>query len=51
MKGESPMYIDTNTIITTASVITALVVIFGAIFAVYRWYLKQEKQDKQNKQE
>lgn len=33
-------------IITIASVITALDVIFGVIFAVYRWYLKQEKQDK-----
>jgi len=33
-------------IITIASVITALGVIFGMIFAVYRWYLKQEKQDK-----
>lgn len=33
-------------IITIASVITALGVIFGVIFAVYRWYLKQEKQDK-----
>lgn len=32
--------------ITIASVITALGVIFGVIFAVYRWYLKQEKQDK-----
>ena len=32
-------------IITIASVITALGVIFGVIFAVYRWYLKQEKQD------
>lgn len=31
-------------IITIASVITALGVIFGVIFAVYRWYLKQEKQ-------
>ena len=40
------MYIDANTIIVTASVITALVVIFSAIFAVYKWYLKQEKQDK-----
>lgn len=29
-------------IITIASVITALGVIFGVIFAVYRWYLKQE---------
>lgn len=33
-------------IITIASVITALGVIFSVIFAVYRWYLKQEKQDK-----
>lgn len=41
------MYIDTNTIITTASVITALVVIFSAIFGVYRWYLKQNQQDKE----
>ena len=40
------MYIHTNTIITTASVITALVVIFSAIFTAYRWYLKQEKQDR-----
>ena len=29
-----------------ASIITSLVVIFGAIFTIYRWYLKQEKQDK-----
>lgn len=33
-------------IITIASIITALGAIFGMIFAVYRWYLKQEKQDK-----
>lgn len=33
-------------IITIASIITALGVIFGMIFAIYRWYLKQEKQDK-----
>ena len=32
-------------ITTVAAVITALGVIFGLIFAVYRWYLKQEKQD------
>jgi hypothetical protein len=30
---------------TIAGVITALGVIFGLIFAVYKWYLKQEKQD------
>ena len=43
------MYITTNTIITAASVISALVVIFSALFAVYRWYLKQGKQDQEIK--
>ena len=33
-------------ITTVAGVITALGVIFGLLFAVYKWYLKQEKQDK-----
>ena len=33
-------------ITTVAGVITALGVIFGVLFAVYKWYLKQEKQDK-----
>ena len=36
-----------DTIITCASVITALVVIFSAIFSVYRWYLKQSRQDEE----
>jgi len=39
------MTITTETIVTIAAVITALGVIFGVIFAVYRWYLKQNKQD------
>ena len=39
------MYVDVNTIITAASLLTAVVVIFSAVFAVYRWYLKQNKQD------
>ena len=39
------MTVTAETIVTIASVISALVVIFGAIFAVYRWYLKQNKQD------
>ena len=39
------MYVEVNTIITVASIISALVVIFSSIFAVYRWYLKQNKQD------
>lgn len=30
---------------TIASVFVALSTIFGVIFAIYRWYLKQEKQD------
>ena len=29
-----------------AAIIGALGVILGALFAFYRWYLKQEKQDK-----
>ena len=33
-------------ITTVAGVITALGVIFGVLFAVYKWYLKQEQQDK-----
>lgn len=41
------MYIGINTIITAASVISALAVIFAAIFAVYRWYLRQNQQDKE----
>ena len=43
------MYITTNTIITAASVITALVVIFSALFAVYSWYLRQGQQDREIK--
>ena len=39
------MTITAETIVTIAAVITALGVIFGVIFAVYRWYLKQNKQD------
>lgn len=31
---------------TLAAAIGALGVIFGAIFAIYRWFLKQEKQDR-----
>ena len=32
-------------ITAVAGVVTALGVIFGLLFAVYRWYLKKEKQD------
>lgn len=37
--------INTDTVITIAAVLSAIVAIFGAIFAVYRWYLRQNKQD------
>lgn len=30
---------------TLAATITALGVVFGAIFAVHKWFLKQEQQD------
>lgn len=29
-----------------AATITAIGVILGAVFAIYKWFLKQEKQDK-----
>jgi len=35
-----------NTIITVASLITALGVILGAVLSIHKWFLKQEKQDK-----
>ena len=37
------MYVDVNTIIMAGSLLTAVVVIFSAIFAVYKWYLKQNQ--------
>ena len=40
------MSFTVETIASVASIITSLVIISGAFFAVYRWYLKQEKQDK-----
>ena len=36
--------INTDTVITIAAVLSAIIAIFGAIFAVYRWYLRQNKQ-------
>lgn len=41
------MYVDMNTIIIAASLLSAMVVIFTAIFSVYRWYLRQNQQDKE----
>ena len=43
---EHGIIISVQTIKSIAAMITAMLAIFGAIFAVYRWYLKQEKQDK-----
>lgn len=39
------VYVDVDTIIMAGSLLTAIVVIFSAIFAVYKWYLKQNQQD------
>ena len=39
------MYVGVETIIMAGSLLTAVVVIFSAIFAVYKWYLKQNQQD------
>ena len=44
------MYIDTNTIITVASAMTALAALFSAIFGGYRWVLKRNQQDKEIEQ-
>lgn len=44
------MYIDSNTIITASAVLAAAMAILGALFAVYRWYLKQNKQDEDIKE-
>lgn len=33
-----------------AEIISALTIIFGVIFACYRWYLKQKKQDEDIKE-
>lgn len=38
-----------STIITLASLVTAVGVVFGAIFKIHKWFLKQEKQDEEIK--
>ncbi len=37
--------LSTDTIVTAAAVLSAIVAIFSIIFAAYRWYLRQNKQD------
>ena len=39
------MYVGVETIIMAGSLLTAVVVIFSAVFAVYKWYLKKNQQD------
>lgn len=41
------MYVEVNTIITAASLLTALAAVFSMVFAAYRWYLRQNEQDKE----
>lgn len=41
------MVITTETIITSAAVLTALVTLFTMVFKIHNWYIKQENQDKQ----
>ena len=41
------MHIDHTTITTAASIFSSLVVIFGAIFAIYRFVIRQSEQDKE----
>lgn len=43
------MFIDTNTVIASASLLAAVTAIFSALFAVYRWYLRQNRQDEEIK--
>lgn len=43
------MYIDTSLIITAASLLSAVIVIFTVIFSIYRWYLRQNQQDNEIK--
>lgn len=40
------MYVTAETLIAAAAVLAAVTAIFGAIFGVYRWYLKRQKNDK-----
>ena len=39
------MYVEAETIIMAGSLLTAVEVIFPAVFAVYKWYLKKNQQD------
>ena len=43
------MHISPTVITTVASVFSSLVVIFGAVFAIYRFVIRQSEQDKEIK--
>ncbi len=42
---EAMIPITGEAIIGVAAVLSAVIAIFGVIFAVYRWYLRQNRQD------
>lgn len=39
------MYVDAQVVIEAAALLAAVTAILGGLFAVYRWYQRQEKQD------
>lgn len=39
------MYVDAQVVIGAAALLAAVTAILGGLFAVYRWYQRQEKQD------
>lgn len=39
------MYVDAQVVIGAAALLGAATAIIGGLFAVYRWYQRQEKQD------
>ncbi|MBR3842354.1 MAG: branched-chain amino acid ABC transporter permease [Christensenellaceae bacterium] len=39
------MYVDGQTIITAGAILSALLLLGGILFKVYKWYLKQQDQD------
>ena len=41
------MYISAQTVITVASLLTAVGVILGVLFKAHKWFLKQDEQTKQ----
>ncbi len=43
--------ISADTLIKIAAVLSAVLTIFGAVFAVYRWYLKQNRANAENHEE